>query len=228
MKHPLPWAAAAVGVVFVALLPSSVTIVRGDDLAAQQASEEFDPVAYVDGIWDSELLPTVESDAQELPTVLDAMEVDGGGHGDKAQLTDVAERYGSITVGEAHVYLVRGAGTVTDVDDRGLLTVELDGYPGPIAVVIYTGTRIPSDETAVRDAVGFISFGDFKEQTEYGKVGNEINKRIVRDVITPFADVNLVGEHITFLGAAAIRTFNLVQIDLTTIRIVPVEIEQAG
>lgn len=157
--------------------------------------------------------------------MLAAMEVDDNGHGDIAQLTDVAEQYGTITVGEAHIYLVRGAGTVTEVDPLGLATVQLDGYDGPIEVLVYMGTRIPSDETSVRDGVGFIEFGDFREQTEYGQVASEINKRIVRDVIEPLAGTDLVGQHITFLGAVGMRTFNLVDIDLSSLRVVPVEIE---
>ena len=60
--------------------------------------------------------------------------------------------------------------TVDTSTSLGVMTVQLDGYNGPIKVKVYIGPRIPSDETSVRDAVGFINFGDFKEQTEYGKV----------------------------------------------------------
>ena len=84
--------------------------------------------------------------------------------------------------------------------------------------------RIPSDETSVRDAVGFISFGDFKEQTEYGKVGSEINKRILSEVLGTLDKDQLIGKNITFKGAFNIRTFNLVQIDLKEIKIVPIQI----
>lgn len=215
-----------VGVAFLALLPSAITIVPEDTLADQEASEAFDAPAFVDGIWESEIVPTVQRDAVDLAVVLGAFEVAADGQADKEQLIDVAEEYGSITDGEAHVYLVRGAGTVTAIDARGLMTVQLDGYDGPVEVVVFMGTRIPSDETSVRDAVGFIEFGDFKEQTEYGKVASEINRRIVRDVIAPLADAELVGKQITFLGAMGIRTFNLVQIDLSAVRIVPVEIAE--
>ena len=58
------------------------------------------------------------------------------------------------------------------------------GYDGPIKVLVYLGPRIPSDETSVRDGVGFINFGDFKEQTEFGKVGAEINKRVLGQAYT--------------------------------------------
>ena len=96
----------------------------------------------------------------------------------------------------------------------GTVEVTLDGYSGPIKVLLYIGTRIPSDETSVRDAVGFISFGDFKEQTEYGKVGSEINKRVLTQVLGTLDKNNLLGKTISFKGAFNIRTFNLIQIDL--------------
>ena len=86
-----------------------------------------------------------------------------------------------MTPGDAHVYAVTTTGTVTDVDTEGLtrtMGLAVDGYDGPVDVRVYIGQRIPSDETAVRDATGIISFGDFKEQTEYGKVASEINKRV--------------------------------------------------
>jgi predicted lipoprotein len=103
--------------------------------------------------------------------------------------------------------------------------VALDGYQGPVKVLIYIGSRIPSDETSVRDAVGFISFGDFKEQTEYGKVASEINKRVLSKVLGGLDKDSLMGKSISFKGAFGIRTFNLLQIDLKEIRIVPVELK---
>jgi predicted lipoprotein len=75
-------------------------------------------------------------------------------------LTAIANQYGLITVGEAHVYMVKGSGKIVSVNTEtslGTAEVALDGYDGPIKVLIYIGTRIPSDETSVRDAVGFIT-----------------------------------------------------------------------
>lgn len=228
MKFHWWWLGALAGVIFVALLPSSVVIVDGREDAAQQQANEFDPAVYVDGIWETELVPTIEANAQDLSVVLGAIEVDADGNADKAQLAEVTEEYGTITDGEAHVYMLRGAGTVTAVGENGLATLDLDGYDGPIEVQVYAKTRIPADDTSIRDAVGFIGFGDFDDQTQYGKAGSEINKRVVRDVLTPLADTELVGEQISFLGAFGMRTFNLVQIDLSSVRVVPVQIVLEG
>lgn len=205
-----------------------VTVVKIEEAEQAIQNEAFDPVAYVDGIWESQLLPAFAEKAVELPTILSEMKPDANGIAAKEGLITIANQYGLITVGEAHVYMVKGSGTVTAVNtETSLGTVELtlDGYSGPIKVLLFVGTRIPSDETSVRDAVGFISFGDFKEQTEYGKVASEINKRILAEVLGGVDRESLMGKTISFTGAFGIRTFNLIQIDLKEIRIVPVQIE---
>jgi predicted lipoprotein len=204
------------------------TVVSIEEAEDTVQSEEFDPVAYVDGIWESRLLPTFEEGAVELSTVLSEMEPGADGTAAKDDLIDVANKHGLITVGEAHVYMVKGTGKIVTVNaDTSLGTAEvgLDGYDGPVKALLYIGTRIPSDETSVRDAVGFIAFGDFREQTEYGKAATEINKRVLTSVLADLDRDNMAGKTITFKGAFTIRTFNLIQIDVNEINIVPVEIE---
>ena len=217
--------------VFLFLLLSArygFTVVKIEDAEKAVQSEAFDPVAYVDGVWDTQLLPTFNEKAVELQKVLLEMEPGADGTAPKGELIAIANQYGLITVGESHVYMVRGNGKIVAVNAEtslGTAEVALDGYDGPIKVLLYIGSRIPSDETSVRDAVGFISFGDFKEQTEYGKAASEINKRILSTVLGDLDKDNLIGKTITFKGAFNIRTFNIIQIDLKEIRIVPVEIE---
>ena len=204
------------------------TVVSIEEAEETVQSEEFDPVAYVDGIWDSQLMPTFDEGAVELSRILAEMEPDASGAAAKDDLIAIANQYGLITVGEAHVYMVKGAGRIVSVDAEtslGTAEVMLDGYDGPIKVLLYIGTRIPSDDTSVRDAVGFITFGDFREQTEYGRVSTEINKRVLATVLGDIDRNNLVGKTISFKGAFTIRTFNLLNIDVSEINIVPVEFE---
>ena len=204
------------------------TVVKIEDAEKAVLSEAFDPVAYVDGIWDSKLRPTFNEKAVDLPKILSEMEVDANGTTSKDDLIAITNQHGLITVGEAHVYMVKGSGNIVSVNAEtslGTAEVALDGYDGPINVLFYIGTRIPSDETSVRDSVGFITFGDFKEQTEYGKAASEINKRVLTTVLGDIDRDDLAGKTITFMGAFTIRTFNLIQIDVKEIRIVPVEIQ---
>ena len=202
-----------------------VSIAEAEDTVQ---SEAFDPVVYVDGIWESSLLPTFDEQAVELSTILSEMTPDAAGTASKDDLTAIAEHHGLITVGEAHVYMVKGSGTIVSVNAEtslGTAEVTLDGYDGPVKVQLYIGTRIPSDDTSVRDAVGFITFGDFREQTEYGKAATEINKRVLATVLGGIDKDSLVGKTVSFKGAFTIRTFNLIQIDVSKINIVPVEIQ---
>jgi len=219
----------ALVIFFVALVGRyGFTVVSIEDAEKAAQSEIFDPVTYVDGIWDSSILPAFQEKAVELPKILSEMQVDSNGTVAKDDLIAITNHYGLITVGESHVYMVKGTGRITSVNTEtslGTVEVTLDGYEGPIKVLIYVGTRIPSDETSVRDAVGFINFGDFKEQTEYGKVASEINKRVLSQVIGNIDRNSLMGKTLSFTGAFNIRTFNLIQIDLKEIRIVPVEIK---
>jgi predicted lipoprotein len=204
------------------------TVVTIEEAENTVQSEAFDPVVYVDGIWESQLLPTFNDQVVELSSILSEMEPDASGAASKDNLIEVANQYGLITVGEAHVYMVDGSGKIVSVNAEtslGTAEVMLDGYDGPIKTQLYIGSRIPSDDTSVRDAVGFITFGDFKEQTEYGKAATEINKRVLATVLEGIDRDNLVGKTISFKGAFTIRTFNLLQIDVKEINIVPIEIE---
>jgi predicted lipoprotein len=204
------------------------TVVRIEDVEKAAKSEAFDPPAYVDSIWDSKLIPAFEQKAVELSKILTEIQPDTDGTAPKETLVGIAKKYGLITVGEAHAYMVKGSGKIVGVNAEtslGTVEVVLDDYSGPIKVLLYIGTRIPSDETSVRDAVGFISFGDFKEQTEYGKVTSEINKRVLTQVLGSLDKSNLMGKTISFQGAFTIRTFNLIQIDLKEIKVVPIQIK---
>ncbi len=211
--------------------PAAFTVVPIAQVEQQKLSEAFDPVKYVDGVWDSQVLPTINTKAVNLTDVLNAMQPNAEGLAVKADLIKVANKYGLITVGEAHVYLVKGEAKVVSLDTKtslGVMEIQPSGYNGPIKVLVYVGPRIPSDETSVRDGVGFINFGDFKEQTEFGKVGAEINKRVLAQAYASADREQLVGKTITFSGAMTIRTFNLVNIDLKKVTIVPVKVEVKG
>lgn len=231
MNKTLLYTFAAVLILAVAgyfLWPYAFTAVTIEQVEQKALSEAFDPVSYVNGQWSSKIIPTIEEQSKDLKTVLGEMKPGADGKAAKADLAKVVEKYGLITVGEAHAYMVKGEGVVSKVDTSksiGLMTVALDGYSGPIQVNLYIGPRIPSDETSVRDAVGFISFGDFKEQTEYGKVASEINKRVNSEVLSKLQKDQLEGKRIKFYGALMIRTFNLLTIDLKRVEIVPVKIE---
>lgn len=214
---------AIVLVGIIVLFPFAFTVVPIE--AKGSLDQGFDPAAFVDGIW-GDIETKTKTDAADMATLLPAIAPDAKGFVGKDELAKVTSEHGLITPGEAHVFLVKVTGTVSEVDTSssvGTMTVSIDGYDGPITVKVYLGPRIPSDDSSIRDAVGFITFGDFKDQTEYGKVASEINARIVANLKTLDAS-RLEGEPVTVVGALTIRTFNLVQIDVSTLRVVPIAV----
>ncbi|HVO71293.1 MAG TPA: DUF2291 domain-containing protein [Aggregatilineaceae bacterium] len=231
-KSILLFAAIIVGVVLMALMWTyGFTVVSIAEVKQVQQSEAFDPVKYVDGIWASKIMPTVTAKAVDLSTVLNAIHPNATGYAVKDDLVPIAKQYGLITVGEAEVFSVKWEGKVLSVDAKsrtGTMEIQPNGYSGPIHVLVYVGTSIPSDNSSIRDGVGFINFGDFKEQTQYGKVAAEINNRVVNEVLNPLDKASLQGKTVSITGAFTIRTFNLVNIDVRKLTIVPIKIEIVG
>lgn len=229
MKNIRPGLAIAVGaaVVFVILaVVFGFTAVSTEKQAS--FNESFDPVTYVADSWD-EVQSVIKEQAVPLADVLNRITPDANGKVTTEALTPVAQELGRITTGNAHVYRVTASGTVTDVDtttSKGTLGMTVDGYDGPIKVRVYIGSRIPSDESSIRDATGFIEFGDFKEQTEYGKVAAEINKKVLEN-LQGLDPASLVGKPITVTGAFTLRTQNQPSVDVSQISIVPIEIAAA-
>jgi predicted lipoprotein len=218
--------AVAVAVFLVVALLFGFTVVSTQEEAA--LTVEFDPVTYVDDNWEA-VQTAITDNAVQLADVLNEFEPEADGKIATDELTPIAEELGRITTGEAHVYSVSGSGTVTDVDvesSKGSIGVAVDGYEGPVNVRFWVGTRIPSDESSVRDATGLIEFGDFRDQTEYGKVAKEINSKVV-SALEDLDKENLEGKHIDFTGAFTLRTFNQPTIDVSEIHIVPIAVTES-
>jgi predicted lipoprotein len=219
---------AAIGIVAVAIF-AVVALLFGFTVVSEEEEAgltvEFDPAAYVEESWESVEL-AIRDNAVPLANVLNEIEPDTEGMIATEELTPVAEALGLITTGDAHVYRVIGSGVVTDVDiesSKGSIGIDVEGYDGPITVRAWIGTRIPSDESSVRDATGFIEFGDFREQTEFGKVAKELNKRVVAN-LEGLDKENLQGKTIDFIGALTMRTFNQPSIDVGELQVVPIEV----
>lgn len=199
---------------------SACTIVPIEEMEQLEASEEFDPATYVDGIWESQVIPAIVENAEELPKVLVAMQADLNGAG---------ETYATVSASGAYNFVVKGQGTIESVDTEsrnGTAVLSIDGYNGPVTVILQVGPLIRGD--GIRDGAGFIEFGDFKDQTEFGQVSRELNKRVAEDVIGDVDLTTLAGQTINFTGVFTIRTTNQTNIDLSEITIAPIVFELGG
>jgi predicted lipoprotein len=156
-----------------------------------------DAKTYVADTWASKIVPTVHDNAADVTTVAAAIAEDPEAAG---------KQYGhQAGSGSPYSFMVKGSGTVTKVDTSvptGPMTVEVPQAGGkPLAVTIATGPVIAG--TAVRDAVGFISFGDFTNQIQYADVANQINNKVKTDVIAKVDLAAATGKKVTFYGAFA-------------------------
>lgn len=203
----------ALSLVLIGLL-TACTIVPIEQVQQIQESETFDPVTYVDGIWASQVVPTIVEKAVDLPTVLLALESD---------LATAGKDYATAAQSGALNFVVRGQATIQSVDTasrNGTALLTVDGYNGPVAIILQIGPLVRGD--GVRDGVGFIAFGSFKDQTEFGQVSKELNRRVTELVIGELDLASLPGKQISFDGVFTIRTTNQTTIDLSEVVITPV------
>ncbi|HWM60207.1 MAG TPA: DUF2291 domain-containing protein [Pseudonocardia sp.] len=158
---------------------------------AAPGSGPFDAAGYVDGIWATQVLPTVSEKAVDAGTLLPAIEADPAAAG---------AQYGrQAGTGSPFAYLISGTGTVTALDTAkpsGPLTVQV----GERTVYIATGPVLAG--TALRDAMG-IDFSQFTNQLDYADVATQLNDRAKTDVIGKLDKATVVGKTIRFTGAFA-------------------------
>jgi predicted lipoprotein len=158
--------------------------------AKAKAGGGADPKTYVADNWASRIVPTVHDKAVDVTTVAAAIAKDPAAAG---------RQYGHQSgTGSPFAYLVKGDGTVTDIDTSvptGPMTVDVGGTK----VTIATGPVIAG--TAIRDAVGFIAFGDFTNQIDYAGVANQINSKVKSDVLAKVDVQAAKGKKATFYGA---------------------------
>ncbi|MBZ0304406.1 MAG: DUF2291 domain-containing protein [Anaerolineae bacterium] len=199
----------------VALLPlgTACTLATVRSLEEDAAATAgFIPEDYVDGIWDSQLIPTVREKAVEVTELLAALNTNESG---------ATEIYGKRSGTGAYSFLIYGDATVLEVNLEsriGLMSLDFAPYDGEADANMAIGPVIRNRNEAVRDAVGFIQFNDFVNQTEFAGVGSAIKDRILRDVIGAIDLETIAGKTLHFYGAFTLD-------DLSNIEIVPIILE---
>lgn len=175
------------------LLATVKPIAQAKSLAAVMGGgQAFDASHYVDSIWESRVLPTVEQKSMDLAPLVSALVKDPA---------DASKRFGN-NVGGAYNFLVRFDGTVTSVDaktETGSLTVAVPFEGGALPVKVLIGPIILG--TALRDAVGFITFEQFTNQIQYGAVSDQLNARVMKTVLSRLDLASIRGKKLSIDGA---------------------------
>lgn len=171
-----------------------VLTIDEDRAMRARRSGDFNAQAYVDAIWKAKVVPTIDAEAVPAPDLMTA--IDNGL--DKAGKTK-GRRVGE---GSAWTFVLRGDGTVAKVDATS--------PRGGIDLLLANGRRIRLQtgpvvtETAIRDALPFITFNDFSDQLSFADVGRALTTRALGGLKPVFANLR-PGSHIRFVGVANVR-----------------------
>ncbi len=190
----------------------------------EEAKAGFSADDYVEGIWESRVLPAYQAEALDLTELLAQI----AANQDQA-ITDHGHRSGT----GVYSFMVRGEGTILTFDTSsraGIATVDLNPPDGTPDLTLTIGPLIKiSQRASVRDAVGFIAYGDFVNQQEFADVANAMGDQIITmlierlgaadaDAIRELDPASIEGKTVTFVGAFALDT-------LDDVIVVPVDLE---
>lgn len=195
-------------VVLLGAMVAGTRFVGADEEIPTTGGGLGDPAVFVDGVYDSEIVPYLTDHATELTELLPQLRTDVAGTRDALGLTGGSEPYS---------FAVRATGTLTE-GEFGQVGLDIPGLPAGTSVGIQTGPVLLGN--AIRDAVGVISFDETQNQIEFYNVAVEINN-IVRERVTGPADLaSRVGRQVTVIGAF---TYD----DPTHITITPISVEES-
>lgn len=146
---------------------------------------------FVDPIWDSKVLPTIQEKAQDIARILPEIRSDPDTAGQK---------YGRREATNPYNYMIKGTGRVTEIHNEsrvGTATVEIPELNEKVALQIGPVVR----GTALRDATGIVSFNQFSNQLDYADVSKEMNLRALKTAFANVDPASLAGKTVTFFGA---------------------------
>jgi predicted lipoprotein len=161
--------------------------------AGSGANAKFDATTYADKNWASKVVPAATKDAVEATTLLPALQADRVG---------ASKQYGKQAgSGAPYSFLIKGSGPVTAVssgNDVGSIQIQVAGV-GKTQVNLAVGPAFVG--TAVRDAVGFIEFGQFTNQIDYADAATALNSKVKATVVNTLDLSTIKGKRVTFVGA---------------------------
>ncbi|WP_299934471.1 DUF2291 family protein [uncultured Pelagimonas sp.] len=215
MRHSILLTAAAIALLTTM---SGCKIVKNPDPNAEGAAPANQTDAermgiYAREIWDSKVLPAVATHLVPLSDLRSAQALD---------IDAAGEKHGMRPDGEANPwnFAVAGTGTILEANTKSRaaklkVDTDADGVPD---VIVQLGPVIRG--TAIRDAMPFIIFTNFRDQIEFAKLAGGLNA-IAHDRLT-IPEGDLTGMQVTFEG---VFTFKNVT---TSPEIVPTKLSFGG
>lgn len=164
-------------------LDTKVVQVGSDEDFRQQA---FDPDRFGTSEF-PRIRDFVTGKAPDGPVLAEAIAADK-----KTAITEYGTQAGAFAVMPVTV-----TGTVGE-GKSGVFNLDVDGLPDGVGVRVQTGPAI--NGTELRDVVGDIEFGAFKNQIEYQDAGAGINRAMSAEVLGDLDRESLTGKTMTVTG----------------------------
>jgi predicted lipoprotein len=160
------------------------------------SSAAFNAEKFAAEFWEEKLPPA-------LVSAPDAVEVVGAFKADPAAARKTFGR--SVGISRSTLLLVRGAGTVTAVED-GRIGVSLgDETTDDNAVPDLWLTTDPIFNNAVRDSTGLIRSQDFPNSQDFNQLAAALNALVEERVVPPLRKSAASGKQIRFAACAELR-----------------------
>jgi len=206
-RRPIVIGTVVTVAVVAAAIASTTFVGTGTQVQAADTATEFADLNY-----DDVVVPAITDAAQPLGELVTKIVADPDATGEELGSREDA--------GKPWSYAAEATGVVGE-GEFGEVGLEVDGMPAGITV----GVAIPpfGSNTAIRDAGTDLTFGDFKNQTEFQNVAIELNKRAVESVYGSLDPASLVGTTVHVVAAFTWTSTTGGEIDHVTL--VPVQLE---
>jgi predicted lipoprotein len=160
----------------------------------QSGAGEYDPIAQVRAIWEPKVLPYLKAKAGPLGEVVALA---------RQSPDQAGAKYGYRPKegNEPWTFVARFSGRIVAADTASraaTISVDTNG-DGRIAAIAQIGPAMRG--TAIRDALNFVSFNDFKNQIDYAQFGKAFNQYATQEFLSKLPRDALVGRQVTVLGA---------------------------
>jgi predicted lipoprotein len=186
-------------VLVVAAILLSTTYKKGDVKTTASGQKAFDPASYGTKTF-PKAVAALEKNAVPLPKLLDELRTDQAG---------ASEQYGRREGTSPYAFATKGEG-IAGKARAGLMEVKVRGVPESTRVSLQIGPAL--NGTSIRDAVGFVKFGQFTNQVEYADAATAFNQQVKARVLKNAKAADLAGKKVSFLGAFTLITPNVVTI----------------
>jgi len=186
---------------------NSVYFKKLDEVKAE-AGKTFDAAGYASTYFYKEL-PAETAKAPDIDKLIPLLKTD---------TANTFKTYGhALAIGTVRYFLVKGIGTVSNIDDNGLTVSTIAGNS------IILGTSYVYGN-AVRDASGLVDVNKFSNTMDLNNISAEVDK-IIRNKVLPGVMPQIKkGSRIEFTGAIAL---NQAHLQLTGIEVTPISLKIA-